>query len=107
MRNHTLTQDEFDEDLFRDEEQKLHERLNAIAAIRQKHAAEQGDTHSMLPPSELVQSIEKMNAHNELVSKTQDRNIRREQKRGVLLMLALISATATLVCWGLRLMHGG
>jgi hypothetical protein len=44
--------------------------------------------------------------HEQLVSRGEVANVRRDQNQGLLLLLLLLAATAALVWWGLQLMRG-
>lgn len=106
MKNRFPNQEEFDLDLLQEEERQLRQRQNQLADSRKKLATERSDLAVTLPPSELIQSIEKRKSHEELVSKRQERDFRDKHWRGVLMILALAAATAALVWWGLSLMRG-
>lgn len=104
MKAQPLAQDEFV--LLEQEERQLRERLDQVEKNRREIATEKDDATRTLPPSELVQSIGKRKAHEELVTRQQDRNIRHEQGRGIFLVLTLVAATIALIWWGVMLMRG-
>jgi hypothetical protein len=106
MKGRSPNQEEFDLGLLREEENQLRQRQKQLADSSKKLATERSDLAVTLPPSELIQLIEKRKSHEELASKRQERDIRHEHSRGVLLILALAAATAALVWWGLSLMRG-
>ena len=107
MKDRVPAQQELDLNQLQAEERELRQRLNEVKATRAQLEYDRQDSEVTLPPSELIQEIVKRKAHQQLVSKKEDRNIRREHKRGMLLILVLASATAALVWWGLRVMNGG
>lgn len=106
MKTQLIDQSELDLGQLDEEEKSLRERLAMLEDSRRRIVAERNDVSMTLPPSELVQEADKRKAHDELVSRKQDRNIRREQRSGILLFLLLIAAAATLIWWALRLMKG-
>ncbi len=106
MKNRALTQDEFDLIQLQKKAEALRTRENELAATQRKLASARSDMDSTLPPSELIQSIGRRKAHDQLATKGQIKIARREEKQNLMLMIALIAATTALVWWGFKLMHG-
>jgi predicted small lipoprotein YifL len=71
-----------------------------------KTEVERSDRESTLPPSDVVTARQEQKHHDEMVSRNAVRNVRREQGKALLLLALLITMTATLIWWGLKLMHG-
>jgi len=106
MKNRVPTQDEFDMSQLQKEDQALRARDNELAETQRILASARSDMDSTLPPSDLIQSIGRRKAHDQLATKGQVTNAKREEKHNLLLVVALIAATATLVWWGLKIIHG-
>lgn len=106
MKGRSPNQEEFDLGLLQEEEKQLRVRQKQLADSSKKLATERSDLAVTLPPSELIQSMGKRKSHEELVSKRQERDFRDKHWRGVLIILALVAATAALIWWGLGLMRG-
>lgn len=105
MKTQLIDQGELDLGQLDEEEKSLRERLALLEESRRRIMAERNEESMTLPPSELVQNADKRKAHDELVSRKQDRNIRREHRSGIMLLVLLITASITLIWWALKLMN--
>jgi hypothetical protein len=107
MSRHTLSKEELELNLLREREQQLLKREKESAANRERIVQERGERERTMPPLEEVRERERRIQHEQWVSRGEVVNIQRAQNRSVLLLLLLITATCTLVWWGIKLMQGG
>lgn len=91
---------------LRETEQQLLRKEREYAESRKRIAQERADSESMMPPLDEIQARIQRKQHEEIVSRGEVANVRREQNRSLLLLILLITATCTLVWWGLKLMRG-
>lgn len=96
---------ELDEVLAR--QQELRKRLAEFERNRVEIERNRAERECTIPPLDEIQDRERHRQHEQLVSRGEIANVRREQNQGLLLLLLLLAATAALVWWGLRLMQGG
>lgn len=106
MKKHTASPDELDLFQLARAGHELDQRRKALEDSQRKTEAERRDRENTLPPSDVVSAKQKQKHHDEVVSRNEARNVRREQGKGLLLLALLITMTATLIWWGLKLMHG-
>ena len=88
-------------------EQELLKRERQSTANRQRIAREQSERQSTMPPLEEIQVRTQRIQHELTVSRGEVANMLRTQNRSLLLLLLLVTATGTLIWWGLKLMQGG
>jgi hypothetical protein len=60
----------------------------------------------MMPPLDEIQVRMQMKQHEQIASRGEIANVRRDQNQGLMLLVLLITATGTLIWWGIRLMQG-
>lgn len=106
MKKRTASPDELDLFQLAEASQKLEQRRKELEDNRRKAELERVDRESTLPPSDVVSARQKQKRHEEVVSRNEVRNIRREHGKALLLLALLIAMTATLIWCGLKLMHG-
>jgi hypothetical protein len=87
------------------EEEAILKRMEAAEKNRQKLESDRIEQQAMLPPSELIRSMEARNQIEDRVTRKQDRKIRHDQQLELLKLFLLMLATAALVWWGLILMR--
>jgi hypothetical protein len=90
---------------LREAEQQLLLRQREFAKIPKKLAQEQHDRECTMPPLAEIAERRRRNEHDQLVSRGQVANIQRDQSRSLLLLILLLTATGTLIWWGLKLMN--
>lgn len=99
---------QFREELELDEllatEQQLRQRELEYAKNRQRIEQERIEQERTIPPLDEIQFRAKRRMHEEIVSRGEVANIRRDQSRSLLLLLLLLLATAAMIWWGLELM---
>lgn len=88
-------------------EGELARRQREIDEARRRIAEERAEQERTIPPLEEIQVRIQRRKHEEIVSRGEITNIRRDQNRSLMMLALLIAATAALVWWGLRLMQGG
>jgi hypothetical protein len=107
MGRNTLFKEDLELDRLRETEQQLLEREREFAENQRRIAQERIERESMMPPLDEIQARMLRKQHEEIVSRGEIANVRRDQNRSLLLLLLLVTATCTLVWWGLKLMQGG
>ena len=85
---------------------ELARRQREIDEARRRIAEERAEQERTIPPLEEIQVRIQRRKHEEIVSRGEIANIRRDQNRSLMMLALLVAATATLVWWGLRLMQG-
>jgi hypothetical protein len=107
MNRPALFKEDLELDQLRETEQQLMQREKEFAENRKRIARERVERESTMPPLDEIQVREKRRHHEQIVSRGEIANIRRDQNRSLLMLLLLVTATCTLIWWGLRLMQGG
>lgn len=87
-------------------EQQLLLRQKEFAEIPKKLALELKERECTMPPLAEIGDRERRIQHESIVSRGQVNNILRDQNRSLLLLFLLLTATAALIWWGLKLMEG-
>jgi hypothetical protein len=82
-------------------------RLQEAAEQHQKLTKDIKEQSSILPPSELLKSMAEAKEHDELATRSEERDFRRKQRAGVVLTVALIVTAVALAWWGIRIVKGG
>ncbi len=106
MKKHAISSEELDLFQLAEASRELDQRRKALEDRRRKAELEHTDREHTLPPSDVVSAKQKQKHHDEVVSRNEVRNILREQRKSLLMLVLLIATTATLIWWGLKLMHG-
>ena len=88
------------------EDQHLLLRQRECAEIPKKLAQELKDRESTMPPLAEVADRTRRKEHELIVSRGQVANILRDQSRSVMLLVLLLTATGSLIWWGVKLMQG-
>jgi len=96
---------ELDEVLAR--QQELRRRLQEFERNQKEIERSRAERECTIPPLDEIFEREKRRQHEMLASRGEIINVRRDQNHGILLLLLLITATGSLVWWGLQLMQGG
>ena len=104
-RSHPLKED-LELNQLREAQQQLLLRERECAELPRKLAQEQKDRECTMPPLAEIEDRRRMKEHSQLVSRGEVTNILRDQNRSALLLLMLLTATGTLIWWGLKLMQG-
>jgi hypothetical protein len=106
MSRPTQFKEELELDQIRATEQQLLQREREFAENQKRIAQERIERESTMPPLDEIQMRTRRKLHEEIVSRGEVSNVRRDQSRSLLLLFLLILATCTLVWWGLQLMQG-
>lgn len=102
-----LFKEELELDRLRESEDELLRRHKEFDEARRRIARERIEMETTMPPLDEIQARIQRKKHEETVSRGEVANIRRDQTRSLLMLALLLSATATLIWWGIRLMQGG
>ncbi len=102
----TVFKEELELDQIRETEQQLVQREKEFAENQRRIARERVERECTMPPLDEIHMRERRKHHEQIVSRGEVANVRRDQSRSLLLLFLLIAATCTLVWWGLRLMQG-
>lgn len=101
------SKEELELDQIRAAEQELRQREKEFAENRKRIAHERIERESTMPPLDEIQTREKRKHHEQIVSRGEVANVRRDQNRSLMLLVLLVAATCTLIWWGVKLMQGG
>lgn len=91
---------------LRESEQDLLRRQKECADLPRKLAAEMLERERTMPPLAEIADRKRRREHEETVSRGEAKNIARNQRRSLVLLFLLLTATGSLVWWGLQLMQG-
>lgn len=91
---------------LREAEQQLLLLQKECAEIPRKLAQELRERECTMPPLAEIEERRLRRQHEDIVSRGQVANILRDQSRSVLLLLLLLTATGSLIWWGVKLMQG-
>ncbi len=106
MSRTTTFKEDLELDQIRETEQHLLQREREFAENRKRIAQERIERESTMPPLDEIQVRIQRKQHEEIVSRGEVANVRRDQSRSLLLLFLLVAATCTLVWWGVKLMQG-
>jgi|APGre2960657404_1045060.scaffolds.fasta_scaffold186131_2 hypothetical protein len=106
MSRSTLLKEDLELSQLREAEQRLLLLQKECAEIPRKLAQEQKDRECTMPPLAEIEDRIRMKAHSDIVSRGAATNMLRDQSRSLVLLLLLLTATGTLIWWGIRLMQG-
>jgi hypothetical protein len=88
-------------------ERELARRRRELDAEARRLESERIESACTLPPSDEIRLRCELRKHQQmLLTRGEVANLRREQNLGLLLLMLLVCATASLVWWGFRLMQG-
>lgn len=87
-------------------EQQLLLLQKECAEIPRKLAQELRERECTMPPLAEIEERRLRREHEEIVSRGQVTNILRDQSRSFLLLILLLTATCSLIWWGMKLMQG-
>jgi adenylosuccinate lyase len=91
---------------IRELEQQLLRRQKEYAEIPKRLAQELKERESTMPPLAEIEDRRRRKEHDMIVSRGEVSNILRDQTRSFLLLILLVTATGSLIWWGLKLMQG-
>lgn len=107
MSRTTLFKEDLELDRIRETEQQLLQREREFAESRKRIAQERIERENMMPPLDEIQARMRRKQHDLVVSRGEVANVRRDQNRSLTMLVLLITATCTLIWWGVKLMQGG
>ena len=106
MQQGTLFKEDLELDQIRETQQQLLARQKEFAANQKRMALERAERERTIPPLDEIEEREKRKAHESFVHRGLITNARRTQNRSLAMLFLLLTATASLVWWGLQLMQG-
>lgn len=106
MKRDKLFKEEIELDEVAARQKELEDRLREFERNRREIERNRAERECTIPPLDEISEREKWRQHEQLVSRGEVANVRRDQNQGLLLLMLLLAATAALVWWGLRLMQG-
>jgi hypothetical protein len=101
-----MLNEELELNLLRETEQHLMQREKEFAENRRRIAQERIERECMMPPLDEIQVRIQRKQHEQIVSRGEVANVRRDQNRSLMLLFLLITTTCTLIWWGMQLMQG-
>lgn len=104
MSRSKMFSEELELDLLRETEQQLLQREKEFAENRRRIAQERIERECMMPPLDEIQVRIQRKQHEQIVSRGEVANVRRDQNRSLMLLFLLVTATCSLVWWGMQLM---
>ncbi len=106
MSRSTLLKEDLELSQLRETEQQLLLRQKEFAEIPKKLARELKERECTMPPLAEIADRQRRKEHEETVSRGEVTNILRDQNRSFMLLLLLLTATGSLIWWGIKLMQG-
>lgn len=106
MSRTAIFQEELELDLIHEQEQELSRRQKEYVDLPKKLAMEKIERDSTMPPLAEIAERERQRAHENTLTRGAIKNILRTQAQDAMLFFLLLTATAALVWWGIKLMHG-
>ncbi len=106
MSRSTLFKEDLELNEIRETEQQLRLKEKEFSEIPKRIAQEMKDRECTMPPLAEIMERKLRLQHEQTVSRGEVSNIQRVQTRSALLLMLLLTATASLVWWGLKLMQG-
>jgi len=106
MSRTTLFKEDLELDQIRETDQQLAQRQREFSENRKRIAQERIERESMMPPLDEIQARIDRKQHEQIVSRGEVANVRRDQNRSLMMLVLLVAATCTLVWWGVKLMQG-
>ncbi len=106
MSRSTLLKEDLELNQIREAEQQLLLLHKEYAELPKKLAQEQRDRECTMPPLAEIEDRRRQRAHENTVSRGEVTNILRDQNRSLMLLILLLTATGSLIWWGMKLMQG-
>lgn len=106
MNRPTLFKEDLELDQIREAQLELLQREKEFDENRKRIAIDRIEQERTMPPLDEIRTREKRKHHEQIVSRGEVANVRRDQNRSLLMLLLLVIATFTLIWWGIRLMQG-
>lgn len=105
MSRTTLFKEDLELDQIRETEQQLLQRQRKFDEDRKRIARERIERENTMPPLDEIQARIERKKHDMIVSRGEIANVRRDQNRSLLMLILLVTATCTLIWWGVKLMQ--
>ncbi len=101
-----LFKEDLELDELREAQQQLVQREREFAENQKRIHRERIERECTMPPLDEIQNRERRKLHEQVVSRGEVANIRRDQNRSLLMLVLLLATTFSLIWWGLKLMQG-
>jgi hypothetical protein len=106
MPRSTLLKEDLELTELRETEQQLLLRQKEYAEIPKRLAQEAKERECTMPPLAEIEERRRRIEHDQIVSRGEVTNILRDQSRSFMLLVLLLTATGSLIWWGVKLMQG-
>ena len=106
MSRSPLLKEDLELSKLRETEQELLLRQKEFAEIPDRIAKERKERECTMPPLPEIEERRRRNEHEQIVSRGEVANILRDQSRSFMLLILLLTATGSLIWWGVKLMQG-
>jgi prefoldin subunit 5 len=107
MKRPRIFKEELELDEVLNKQLELQSKMKEFERSQREIERTRAESERTIPPLREITERERWRQHEQLVSRGEIANVRRDQNQGLLLLFLLITATSTLIWWGLRLMQGG
>lgn len=88
------------------QQQELQNRMREFERSQREIERTRAEDEATIPPLMEIMERERSRQHEQMVSRGEVANVRRDQNQGLLLLFLLLAATSALIWWGLQLMRG-
>lgn len=88
-------------------EQELRQRELEFTENQRRMEQERLEQERTIPPLDEIQLRAKRREHEQIISRGEIANIRRDQNRSLVMLVLLMLTTCALVWWGLQMMRQG
>lgn len=88
------------------QQQELQNRMREFERSQREIERTRAENEATIPPLMEIMERERARQHEQMVSRGEVANVRRDQNQGLLLLFLLLAATSALIWWGLQLMRG-
>lgn len=88
------------------QQQELQNRMREFERSQREIERTRAENEATIPPLMEIMERERARQHEQMVSRGEVANVRRDQNQGLLLLFLLLAATCALIWWGLQLMRG-
>jgi prefoldin subunit 5 len=106
MKQLKVFKEELELDEVLNKQLELQSKMKEFERSQREIERTRAESERTIPPLREITERERWRQHEQLVSRGEIANVRRDQNQGLLLLLLLISATCALIWWGFRLMQG-
>ena len=106
MSRHTQSKEELELNQIRAHEELLLKREREFAANRERIVKDRSERERTMPPLAEVEDRKRRLEHEATASRGAIENHKRAERRSLVMIFLLITATCSLVWWGVQIMNG-